>query len=263
MNLKQKKILFAGWGAENKSDFYAYQMWRHTFEKIFPDMHSFDTKEYYFREGKNALNKKLLQLIKQQKPDALIMIFFNDEFKVKTLDKIKKIHPEIKTIIISCDEDLKYDNFYKFISLFFDFKFISQKHIIQKYKKDNLKNLCFQMDYNMYKLKPLKTKFKYDATFIGRPKAESDEIMKYLADNGIKIGLFGWDWNNHPTLKKYYQGFLNAEDYNNVINQTKINLCLTKSGYKEEQGLYNLKAKAFEVAQTNSFQLMEYFPEFT
>ena len=118
------------------------------------------------------------------------------------------------------------------------------------------------MDYNMYKLKPLKIKKIYEATFIGRPKADRDEIAKYLADNGIKIGLFGWEWNNYPELKEYYKGFLNAEDYNKVINQTKINLCLTKAGYKEEQGVYNLKAKAFEVAQTNSFQLMEYFPEF-
>jgi len=188
------------------------------------------------------------------------MIFFNDEFTPATLSKIKKISPQTKTIIISCDEDLKYNNFYKFISLFFDIKLISQKPVIPEYKKDNLKNLYFHMDFNTYELKPLKSKKIYDVTFIGRPKADRAEIMKYLIDNKINVGLFGWEWNNDPDLKDYYKGFLNAEDYNKVLNQTKINLCLTKAGYKEESGLYNLKGKAFEVALTNSFQLIEYFP---
>jgi len=263
MNLKQKKVLFTAWGAENKSDFYAYQMWHHTLKKVLPQLQSFDTKEYYFKNGKKALNKNLLNLINQQKPDALIMIFFNDEFTPETLSKIKQISPQTKTILISCDEDLKYENFYKFISLFFDIKLISQKPVIPQYKKDNLKNLYFHMDYNTYKLQPLKTDYKYDATFIGRPKADRAEIMQYLADNGIKIGLFGWEWNNNPNLKKYYQGFLNAEDYNKTLNQTRINLCLTKAGYQEEAGLFNLKGKAFEVALTSSFQLIEYFPAIT
>ncbi|MBT4165945.1 glycosyltransferase [archaeon] len=263
MNLNSKKVLFAAWGAENKSDFYAYQMWGHTLKKVIPKLESFDTKEYYFRNGKKPLNQKLLKLIAQQKPDALVMIFFNDEFTPETLSKIKQISPQTKTILISCDEDLKYQNFYKFISLFFDIKLISQKPVIPEYKKDKLTNLYFHMDYNTYKLKPIKTNYKYDATFIGRPKADRAEIMQHLADNGIKIGLFGWDWNNDPNLKKYYQGFLNAEDYNKTLNQTRVNLCLTKAGYQEEAGLFNLKGKAFEVALTSSFQLIEYFPAIT
>ena len=262
MILNKKKVLFAGWGAENKSDFYAHQIWGHTLKKIFSKIQFFDTKECYFKKGKNLLNQNFLQLIKQQEPEILIMILFNDEFSPETLLKIKKINPQLKTILISCDEDLKYDNFYKLISLFFDYKIISQKQVKNKYKKDNLKNIFFQVEYNLYKLKPINIKKVYDVTFIGRPKADREEIMQHLADNNIKIGLFGWEWNNYPDLKKYYGGFLNAENYNKIINQTRINLCLTKAGYKEDQGAYNLKAKAFEVAQTNSFQLIEYFPEF-
>lgn len=258
--LNNKKILFAGWGAENKSDFYAYQMWGYLLKKIFPKMISFDTKENYFRYGKEAMNKNFLRIIEKEKPDCVIMIFFNDEFYLETLDKLNKISPDIKRVLISCDEDLKYDNFYKFMSLFFDLKLISQKQVFSKYQKDNLKNLFFHMDFNTYGLKPLSIKKRYDVTFIGRPKADRAEIMEFLANNNINIALFGWEWNNYPKLKKFYKGFLNAEDYNQIINESKINLCLTKAGYKEEKGLYNLKAKAFEVAQTSSFQLIEYFP---
>lgn len=259
MDLKNKKVLFVGWGAENKADSYMYQIWAYTLKKIFPSLLTFDTKENYFQEGKEKMNKNFLELIKKENPDCLIMAFFNDEFYLETLDKIKKINKNIKTVIISCDEDLKYDDFYRFISLFFDYKIISQKQILPEYKKDGFGNLFQHLDFNTFNLGPIKTEKKYDVTFIGRPKADRAEMIEYLVDNGINFALFGWDWYDHPKLKDVYKGFLNAEDYNKVINESKINLCFTKAGYQEESGLYNLKGKLFEVAECKSFQLVEYF----
>ncbi len=259
MDFKNKKVLFAAWGAENKADTYMYQIWAYILKKIFPKFMTFDTKENYFQEGKEKMNKNLLELVKKEKPDCLIMAFFNDEFYLETLEEIKKINKKIKTVLISCDEDLKYDDFYRFISLFFDYKIISQKQIIPEYKKDRFKNLFQHMDFNNFNLRPIKIKKEYDVTFIGRPKADRAEMIEYLVDNGINLALFGWDWYNYPKLEKVYKGFLNAEDYNKVINQSKINLCFTKAGYEEESGLYNLKGKLFEVAECRSFQLVEYF----
>ena len=76
--LKNKKILFAGWGVENKSDFYAYQMWRYTLKQVFPNLITFDTKKNYFQDGKELMNKKLLKIIQKEKPEGIIMFFFND-----------------------------------------------------------------------------------------------------------------------------------------------------------------------------------------
>jgi len=56
----KNKVLFAGWGAENPSDFYAYQMWGYLLKKIFPNMISFDTKENYFKYGKKDMNNNFL-----------------------------------------------------------------------------------------------------------------------------------------------------------------------------------------------------------
>ena len=259
MEFKNKKVLFAGWGADNKADTYMHQIWAYTLKKIFPKLITFDTKENYFQEGKEKMNKNLLDIIKNEKPDCLIMAFFNDELYLETLNEIKKINKRIKTILISCDEDIKYEDFYRFISLFFDYKIISQKQIIPKYEKDGFKNLFQHLDFNTFNLKPIKIEKKYDVSFIGRPKADRAEMIEYLVDNGINFVLFGWDWYNYPKLEKVYRGFLNAEDYNKVINQSKINLCFTKAGYTEESGLYNLKGKLFEVAECRSFQLVEYF----
>ena len=255
--LKTKKVIFFGWGASNESDSYMYQIWAYTLRKIFPNLITFDTKENYFKYGKAIMNKKVLNLIKKENPDIILFAFFNDEIYIETLFNLKKI--KAKTVIISCDEDLKYENYYKFISLFFDYKIASQEMVKLDYEKDKHKNVFFHKDYNTYKLKPINIEKKYDVTFIGRPKADRAEMLSFLVKNKIKLALFGWDWYNYPDLKDVYKGPLNSEDYNKVLNETKINLCFTKSGYEEEKNLYNWKGKAFEVPQTKSFQLIEYF----
>ncbi len=253
-----KKVIFFGWGCNNESDSYMYQIWTYTLRKIFPSLINFDTKENYFKYGKKVMNKKLLDLIKKESPDLILFAFFNDEIYLDTLFKLKKVNA--KTIIISCDEDLKYENFYKFMSLFFDYKIASQEIVKENYKRDKHVNIFFHKDYNTFKLKPLNIEKKYDISFIGRPKADRAKMLEYLKEKGINIAIFGWDWYSYEKLKDAYHGPLNPEDYNKVLNQTKINICFTKSGYEEEKNLYNRKGKAFEVPQTKAFQLIEYFP---
>ena len=100
----------------------------------------------------------------------------------------------------------------------------------------------------------------YDVTFIGRPKADRNEIIKYLLDNGIKVTLFGWDWYKYPEFAEVYKGPLNQEDYAKVINQSKINLSPAKAGYLEQRNQYNMKGRYYEVSLCKSFQLVEKFP---
>ena len=256
----EKKVLFAGWGANNESDFYMYQMWRYTLEKVFTNLIPFDTKQIYFQLGKKKMNKNLLSKIEKEKPEILIVAFFNDELSLKTLSEIKIKFPNLIRVLISCDEDLKYDNFYKFMSLFFDYLIVSQPITISKYNKDGFTNLFQHYDYNTFELNPLNIEKKYDVTFIGRPKADRAELTESLLNEGIDVTLFGWDWDSYPNLQKIYKGPLSAIDYNKVINQSKINIVFSKAGYEEESGLYNWKGKAFEVPQTASFQLVEYYP---
>jgi spore maturation protein CgeB len=258
MNLQSKNVLFAGWGAENPQDTYMYQIYYLLLKKIFPKMDSFDTKKEYFQLGKDKMNLNFLKKVQSKKYDLIISAQEYDEFYPETLKKIRELSPESKSMMIICDDDAKFDSWSRYLSLFFDYTITSQDYV-KNYKQEGI-NIFFHYDYNTYKLGPLNIEKKYDVTFIGRPKADRNEVIKYLLDNGIKVTLFGWDWYKYPEFKDVYGGPLSQEDYAKVINQSKINLSPTKAGYLEQRNQFNMKGRFYEVSLCKSFQLVEKFP---
>ena len=259
MELKSKNALFAAWGCENPSDTYMYQIYYLVLKKIFPKLKTFDTKKDYFQSGKQEMNKNLLELVDKQNPELIIFALNYDELSLQTLARIKKAHPKTKLVIIICDDDARFDSWSRYIALFFD-AVITSQHFLEEYKQDGINNVFYHWDYNTYKLEPMNLKKRYDITFIGRPKADRNEIFKYLLDKGIKLTLFGWEWNEYPEFKESYQGPLNQEDYAKVINQSKINLSPTKAGYSDQKKRFNMKGRFYEVALCKSFQLVEDSP---
>jgi len=258
MSLKDKKVLLAGWGCENPRDTYMYQIYYLILKKIFPKIDTFDSKKNYFQLGKNEMNKSFLEIIKEKNYDLILFAMEYDEFSPGTLEKMKKLSPKTKFVIIICDDDARFDDWSRYIALFFDYVITSQNYV-KEYKKEGI-DVFFHFDYNTYKLKPMNIKKIYDVTFIGRPKADRNEVIKYLLDNGINIMLFGWDWYKYPEFEKVYGGPLSQEDYARVINQSKINLSPAKAGYSEEKEHYNMKGRYYEVSLCKSFQLVERFP---
>lgn len=257
-SLKSKKVLLAAWGCENLQDTYMHQIYYLMLKEIFPNLETFDTKKSFFQFGKEKMNSSFLDLIQEKQYDVILFAMENDEFYPETLEKLRTICPNTKTLIIICDDDARFDSWSRYISLFFDYVITSQD-FLNEYRKDGI-NAFFHMDYNTNKLKPMNTDKIYDVTFIGRPKADRNEVIKYLLDNGIKVTLFGWDWYKHPEFREVYKGPLNQEEYAKVINQSKINLSPAKAGYEEQRTQYNMKGRYFEVALCKSFQLIEKFP---
>jgi uncharacterized protein YifE (UPF0438 family) len=257
-NFSSKEVLFVGWGAENPQDTYMYQIYYLVLKKLFPKMEVFDSKKIYLQYGKNTMNSSLLKKISSKKYDLILFAMDYDEFYPETLNKIRDISPESQSMIIICDDDARFDSWSRYIALFFDYTITSQD-FLNEYTKDGI-NAFFHLDYNLQNLSPQKIEKIYDVTFIGRPKADRNEVLKYLLDKGINVTIFGWDWHKYPEFQKVYKGPLNQENYAKVINQSKINLSPAKAGYLEQRNQYNMKGRYFEVAICKSFQLIEKFP---
>lgn len=259
MELKSKKVILAAWGCENPQDTHMHQIWYLTLKKIFPNLETFDSKKIYFQKGREAMNNEFLETIKKQKPEIIIFTLDNDEFYLSTFEKLFDILPNTKKIALICDDDSKFKNISIFLNLFLD-GIIQSPNLEKEYQKMGIKNAFFHFDYNTNKLKPLNLEKKFDLTFIGRPKSSRYKVVKYLIDNKINVGLFGWGWYQYPELKEIYQGPLNQEDYNKIINQSKIKLTLTGAGFSEEKSHFNMKGSLFEGALCGTFQLVEDYP---
>lgn len=260
MNLNSKKVALVGWGTENENDAFAYQVWFSLLKKIFPKIERFDTKKNYFQFGKKEMNEMLLDLISRKNLDLVIFFMENDEIFTETLEKIRKISPKTKLLLTISDDDARFDNWSIYYSQFFDQILTSQSYVLD-YKKLGIKNVEFHLDYNTYLLEPLNLEKKYDVVFIGRPKADRNEILKYLLNNKVNVKIFGGGWEDYSEFKEVYGGIIDAENYPKIINEAKINLVFSKAGFSEEKNHYNIKGRFFETALCKSFQLTEFFPE--
>ena len=268
MNLKSKKVLLVGWGCDNEQDTHAHQIHYLTFKKIFPEIEKFDSKKNYFQLGKDEMNRELLNYLKSKKFELIIFLMDEEEFSPETILKARELQPNARTLFVISDDDLRFSNYSRYLSILFDHSLTSQ-YYVPEYNKDGIKDVSFIMEYNEYKLEPLNIAKEYPVTFIGRPKADRRDIIKYLIEKGIEVYIFGWGWNKFPEFKDYYKGPLNQEDYAKITNQTKINLCLTKAGLVEEKKDLNINGKKtgrlngriFEIGVCKSFQIVQYFPE--
>lgn len=268
MELENKRVLLAGWGSDNEEDMFMYQGWFLTLKKIIPNAKRFDTKKNYFQFGKDLMNKKLIEFISKEEWDLIIFAMDEEEIYPETILKIRELKPGARTIFAISDDDVRFAHYSRYFALLFDAITTSQ-WVLSKYKEDKIENVFYHADYNPHKLKPMDIEKKYDITFIGKPKADRYEILKYLIDNNINIKIFGWGWEKYPEFKNFWLGSLSQEDYAKVTNQSKISLNLTHAGLVEENkdikltniSVGRLNGRLFEIPLCKSFQIVQYLPE--
>ncbi|MEM0465192.1 MAG: glycosyltransferase [Candidatus Pacearchaeota archaeon] len=248
---KVNKIMYVG--VCNKY-YWHYQNVYKVLEKMCNYFIPFDYRDYNLKYGKDKMNEMFLEIVKKEKPNIIFFILHHDEFYLNTFLKIRQISPDSITMNFFSDDDVLYDVFSRYYSLFIDFPILAQKYE-NYYKKDGYNNVIFMVVVNPDFFKPLHIKKKYDVTFIGAPKFNRYSLIKYLLDNGIHVKIFGRGWHNYPELKKQYMGSLTDTEMIKVINQTKINLCFSRN----ENGDFHLKGRVFEIAACKSFMIVENF----
>ncbi len=253
---KLPKIILLTGGISNHEGF-GYQTWYTPLKNISRKIIAIDTTKYSLLNGKNNLNRELLRLVKKEKPDY---IFFNlvtsDEFYLDTFLRIKTISPKTKLVNFMGDDDTLFETFSRYCSLFFDYFLISQLEFFKKYKQDKIKNIFpFPTLVNTSNFRDLSLKKTNDVVFVGMPKHNRYEDIKYLKDNGINIKLYGRNWGKYPEFKDIYFGIPSHNNFIKIINSSKINLGFTKDYY----GKVGYKTRMMEVPACNSFALTEFF----
>lgn len=258
MEKLKKKIISIG-GPESNN--YPKYMWERPLNKVFEKSIWFDLSKIYIDEGKEGTGRLLLALIKKELPDYILFfdsMFFNLEI-IELIEKIKEISPKTQTIFYSGDDDDNRFNSSRYLALFFDYVFIIQNDFLSLYKKDGLKNVKFVIQLDISNRKNSKEKKIYDVSFMGSPKADREEILEWLYNKKVNISIFGPEnWKKNSKFKEFYRGHIPAEDFSKKVDQTKINLCLSKNGI----GIPHLNTRFFENTICKAFSLVEYSPQF-
>ncbi len=256
--LKNKSILLCPWGVDLKTN-YQCRDWIPLFKKLFGRVIIFSPRSFYYKYGKDIMNKSFLNLVEKEKPDYILFTLSYEEFEIDTLLKVKELSPKTKVMNLFGDDEWRYDDWSRHYALFFDYNF-SSEYDVNDYYKDGITNVRFLHGISENYFKPLKLKKKFDVTFIGAPIADRYDYIKYLKDNGIKLNLFGAGWHKYKDLEGIYGGFLDSEDFIKVINESKINISFSKGAIPGSKG-GQLKGRIFEVPSCKSFLLIEHFPQ--
>lgn len=245
----EKKILFAAWACHNKC-WSVYQKWDGPLRKMFKNVVTFDPQENLYLYGREAMNKNLLEVVDREKPDYIFFQIVQHEFFFTTLAKIKEISPKTKIVNFTGDDDVDFEPLTIQLFPFVDYFFVAHTEFIPKYPK----KAFFLCGANIDEFRPLNLDKAYDVSFVGSPKADRDEILQYLIENGVNVKIFGGGWHSYTKLAKNYCGQIDNKDFIKIINQTKINLCLSKN----YGGTYRIPERFFEVNACKSFMLTEH-----
>ncbi|MBI3334499.1 glycosyltransferase [Candidatus Pacearchaeota archaeon] len=247
------KLLFAPWNAEDKLD-YPYQNWYLPLKKSASSMQVFDPRKYYFKYGKDAMNKEFLQLIKRFKPHFVFLSVIYDEFYLETFKKVKEVSPSTKLINFFSDDESRFEIYSKYFAPFFDVCITTYLPAYLQAKKLGLSNF-YLMPYscNTHVFKKLKTEKKYDVSFIGQPSNERVSMLKHLLEAGINVNIWGkgWDSVHDSIIQKAYRGF--AKDMVQITNESRIipSFLIDDSGK-----VLKIKGRLAEVAGCGTFQVI-------
>ncbi len=181
-----------------------------------------------------------------------------------TLKEIKKNYKNIKLVSWSLDDMYaKHNRSYHYTKGIkeYDVVFTTKSYNVEELKLLGAKNVYFhyqKFSKDVHKPYRSRDSFKYDIVFIGYPEKERFEWMNYLAENGMKVHVFGSPKWNNSVYKDHHENLiisstsLNKEEYAKTIGDAKITLCFLR---KINRDLHT--SRSVEIPACGGFMLAE------
>ncbi len=179
----------------------------------------FDFYDEYKRNGKQAMNKKLFEFIKTEKPEFAVFCLFENEFDETILNEIRK-HTKIVSYFF---DDPWRQKFVRHWINYFDFFTTPDYYMHQTYlfeKIDKAIYLPFGFNKNIYK--KIDVDKDIEVSFIGAYNPYRKWVIDQLKKDGIDVKVFGRFWDKDSK-------WITQEKMVNVFNRSKINLNLSNA----------------------------------
>jgi len=198
-----------------------------------------------------------------------------EQFDIVWIEKGNMVHPwtlrEIKTrtqaSLISCSEDDMYamhghSLWYRWGVRYYDIVFTTKVYNLEELKRLGAKKTVLFLDsYSEDRHKPMKLngseimRFECDVSAIGAFEPQRAESLMYLADNGIKVRVWGSGWKRwvgkHRNMEVRNE-FLHGDDYSKAICGTKINISFLRKINRDE-----VTSRSIEIPACGGFMLAE------
>jgi len=204
------------------------------------------------------LNKKLLDY-DLSNIDILFTIKGNT-IKPSTLKVIKIKYPNIKILSWSQDDMYAWHNrsiYYTLGLKYYDLVITQKSYNVNELKQLGAKKVLFQNKaYSKYlHKKHICNKYICDIVFIGDYEDDRFNKMLFLANHGLKINIFGPNWDRKVKMKHdnlIFSKPIIGENYAETLSCSKISLCFLKKANRDLQ-----TSRSIEIPACGGFMIAE------
>lgn len=165
--------------------------------------------------GKREFNRKLLDLVKEKKPDLFFAFMLTDEFEFGVLDEIRKVTTSVAWF---ADDWWRIHNYSRFWAPRFSWAVTTRPGAKDIYAEYGIENIIeSQWACNNYIWKPIACERDIDVSFVGQYTKSRGKIINSLREAGINVFVRGAGWDGER---------LSLEEMVRLFSRSKINLNL-------------------------------------
>jgi len=184
------------------------------------DILYFDFMTLYRELGQRAMNRRLWEVVRAEKPQLLFCVLFQDQLDKRT---IRRISRETDAVAMNwfCDDHWRFDDFSRYWAPCFDWAITTAQSALPKYARMGYQHVIkSQWACNHHSYRKLALPLRYDVTFVGQPHGDRREVIDALRKAGIAVTVWGHGWES---------GRVSQEEMIRVFNQSRINLNLSNA----------------------------------
>ncbi len=184
-------------------------------------------------------------------------------FNQSSIRIFKFLKPDMKIVFVSEDNFLLAHNFGKLhlpLLNHYDFIFTTKHFILKKLSyMNNIFKFHDSFDSRFLNIEYLDSQKKthqqknLDITFIGTYEEERFRHLFFLAENNIKVNIFGSNWPENPHQNLIMHPPVYGDSYKEIIKSSKINLIFLRKKNHD-----TVTSRSYEIPYFNSFFLAEY-----
>ena len=178
---------------------------------------SFDFMERFHEQGREAMNRELLEAVKREQPDITLFVPFQDQFIPEMITGMNK-HTVTVGYYFDDTWRIEYSGFW---ARHFNYVTTSDVNGVKRWRELGCANFIYSpFSVNPGVFRKMDIPKKYDVSFIGGYHPYRAWILRKLRQAGIKVYARGVGWQ---------AGRLERDAMVEVFNQSRINLNMSNN----------------------------------
>jgi spore maturation protein CgeB len=177
----------------------------------------FGIDEWAAQLGLDGMNRELVRVATDSRPDLVFFFLFKDEVYPKTIRALGDLDG-VTTLNWFADDHWRFQQFSRSWAPLFDWVATTDERSVSRYRELGLQRVVLtQWGYNQHLAgaSSQASQLEYDVTFVGQPYGRRRDTVRQLSDLGVDARAWGEGWP---------QGRLSASEMVDVFARSRINL---------------------------------------